>query len=627
MQTAAVLWLAGLVWLNLAGWTLAACHQLNPAAYALALLAGIFLAGAWLKKNPPQFRPQKFFRRFRRPLPFIFLLVTILIFLGGILYAPSNYDALTYRLPRMLNWLAAGRWFWIPTINGRMNIADPAWEWTAMPLLALMRSDRGMFLINALGFLLMPGLLFSIFRRLGVVRRVAWTWMWLLPLAYGFATQAGSIGNDLTGTVLGLLAVHFGLRARRSGRIGDVWCCGLAAALMTGVKVSNLPLVLPCLFAVWPALGLLRKNLAGSFAVAIVAAVISALPTMVLNQVHTGSWNGDPQNEFQMRINNPVAGLAGNGVLLAEQSLVPPLFPVAGKVSGAINRLLPGSLVRQFPRLHGHKINELPGEESAGLGLGITLPLLIVLMVAASGWHRAISIKNIRTLLPPVVLASWVAGVFFMAKIGSEAGPRLMLPYYPLAIVPFLLLTAQSRLLRLRPWRIFLALTALGVLPLLVFSMSRPLWPAVAVTARLAQAHPESKTLQRLAITYAAYSRRNDILAPVRAGVPDEVAEIGFIAGANDTDYSLWRPFGRRKVVDLGFDVSQFLQHPGGVEWVVVKADNWPEISDVPFEKWAQEHDAQIVLTVPIIELVSSGPENWCLLHFGKPAQPDATAR
>ena len=60
----------------------------------------------------------------------------------------------------------------------------------------------------------------------------------------------------------------------RWGKIQDVWLCGLAAALMTGVKLSNLPLLLPCLVAVWPALRQLRKNLAGSVAVAGVAVLV-----------------------------------------------------------------------------------------------------------------------------------------------------------------------------------------------------------------------------------------------------------------------------------------------------------------------------------------------------------------
>ena len=46
------------------------------------------------------------FRRFRRPLPLIYLVVLVLVFAGAISHAPTNYDGLTYRLPRMLNWLS-----------------------------------------------------------------------------------------------------------------------------------------------------------------------------------------------------------------------------------------------------------------------------------------------------------------------------------------------------------------------------------------------------------------------------------------------------------------------------------------------------------------------------------------
>ena len=620
MPAAFAIWICGCAYLISTGWLLAALHQLNPTGYMLALLPGIFLALTWLKKNPPAFRPQKIFRRCRRLLPAIFFLLAALVFLGGLLYAPSNFDALTYRLPRMLNWLASGQWFWISTINERLNYSGTNWEWIAMPFLALLRSDRGMFLINALGILLMPGLLFSIFRRLGVARKVAWTWMWLLPLAYGYLTQAGSIGNDFLGALFCLLSIYFGLRARRSGYVTEVWLALLAAALLTGVKLSNLPMALPCLVAVWPALGQLKKNLAGSVAVVGMAVVTSALPIMTLNQIYTGSWNGDPQNEYRMQIKNPVAGLLGNGFLQAEQSLVPPVLPGSNKIHKRLFQALPESLKKDFPRLASVKINELPGEEGAALDLAITLPLLIVSLFAVFQFRPAGFPKNIFSLWPPVVLAAWVSVLVCMAKLGSEAGPRLMLPYYPLALVPWLLLPAQNNLLRRRAWRIFLALTAVAALPVLVLAMARPLWPAQTVTARLARAHPVSQNLQRLATTYAAYAHRNDILAPLRSRLPADAREIGFIAGSNDTDYSLWRPFGNRSVKDLRPDIGRFLEQPN-VEWVVVKEDIWPEISPVPFEKWAQEHSAKIVLTQSIVELVSAGPQNWSLLHIEKSAR------
>ncbi len=238
-------------------------------------------------------------RRYLQPLPAIFLGLTVLVFIGGLFCAPTNYDALTYRLPRILNWLAAGHWLWIPTLNDRMNFSGVAWEWLAAPQFALFHTDRALFLINLVSFILMPGLLFSVFRQLGVRRRVAWTWMWLLPLAGGYIMQAGSVGNDLTGAMFCLASVHFGLRARKSGRVPDVWLALLAAALMTGVKLSNLPLALPCAVAVWPALPHLRHSLAKSFAVLCLATLASALPILVLNQLYAGNWGGDPQNEYQ----------------------------------------------------------------------------------------------------------------------------------------------------------------------------------------------------------------------------------------------------------------------------------------------------------------------------------------
>ena len=617
---AALVWFCA--WLNFTGWILSALHQLNALGYTVSLLLFAVGCGCWLRQASGEFFPRgtgrKFFRRSRRPLPALFLVVTVLIFLGGILYAPSNFDALTYRLPRMLHWQAAGQWVWIPTFNERMNYSGVGWEWLGLPFLLLTHSDRGMFLINAVGFLLLPGLLFSIFRQLGVARRAAWTWMWLLPLAYGFVTQAGSIGNDFTGAWFCLLSVYFGLQARRSQRVEEVWLALVAAALMTGVKLSNLPLALPCLVAVWPALGRLQKNVIGSLAVAVLCVVVSALPMMFLNQLHTGSWNGDLQNRYQMQLKNPVAGGLGNGLLLAEQSFMPPLFPGAARLHERIMRSWPDSYQAAFPRLRMNKLNEIPGEEGAGLGLGITLPLLLVLGVSLGQFCRLASLNNgFRRLFPAVALAAWVAALVFLAKIGSEAGARLLLPYYPLAIIPLLLLPAQRELLRRRAWRIFLVVLALGVLPVLVLSVSRPLWPAQRISAHLAQVHPGNKTLQRLATTYAAYAHRNDVLKPIRAALPDSAREIGFIAGSNDTDYSLWRPFGWRTVSYPRSDLGAFLQSPG-LEWVVVKADVWPEISPVPLETWAAAHHAEIVANIPIVELVSWGPENWCLLHFEK---------
>jgi len=206
-----------------------------------------------------------------------------------------------------------------------------------------------------------------------------------------------------------------------------------------------------------------------------------------------------------------------------------------------------------------------------------------------------------------------------MFKFGNEAAARLMLPYYPLAIVLILLLPAQNNMLRCRAWKIFAALAALSVLPVIVLSPSRPLFPAVSISARLAQCHPGSATAQRLAMVYSTYSHRNDLLAPLRDALPDDARKIGFLASDDDSDYSLWRPFGRRQVVYLQSDIQKSVNVPGDVEWLVVKRNAWPEFSRLPLEEWAAERHAEIVLSVPIVTLVSWGEETWCLLRVPKP--------
>ena len=627
MPTAVLLWVWLCAYLNCAGWALSAIHELNARGYAVALLLWLIGVGVWRKRNSPHMLPrvrwQKIRRRFQRPLPAIFLIVAGLTFLGGVLYPPNNFDALTYRLPRILNWLAAGKWFWISTINQRMNYSTTGWEWIAAPLFLALHSDRALFLIDVLSFLLLPGLLFPMFRQLGVARRVAWMWMWVLPLAYGYATQAGSIGNDLAGTVFCLMSVHYGLRARQSGRVEDIWLAGLSAALMTASKLSNLPLLLPCLIAVWPALGRLRERWIGSVAVAGCVVMASAAPTVVLNQVNTDCWHGDPQNISQIQVKSPTGALLGNSLLLFQQSFMPPMLPGAHAVDNWFNDRMPDSwrhtLEEKFPRYDLTHLNELPQEEDAGLGLGITLLLLLTIGAAVCGFGRTGSSRRVTSLMPLVALGAWGSFIFYMLKMGSEAVPRLLLPYYPLVIIPILLLPVQSCLLRCRASRILVVLVSLSVLPAIILSPARPLWPSSSATAWLAQHHPDSRMARRLAMVYSTYAHRNDSLAPLRAELPDDVRTIGFVAGSNDTDYSLWRPFFSRRVEYLRDGIHPSLRLPGDVEWLVVKQAIWPEVSAQPLEEWAAQHRAKIAASVSIVTFAFRGQETWSLLRL-----PDA---
>ena len=81
----------------------------------------------------------------------------------------------------------------------------------------------------------------------------------------------------------------------------EVWLAGLAAAIMTGIKTCNPPLLLPCLVAVAPALKHLRRRWAVGILMAVIALVISVIPTGALNLKHTGSWTVTPAISVRLK--------------------------------------------------------------------------------------------------------------------------------------------------------------------------------------------------------------------------------------------------------------------------------------------------------------------------------------
>ena len=390
-------------------------------------------------------RGPKLPRRFRRPLPLCFAALTGLIFLGGVLHAPDNYTGLAYRVGRVLQWLSHGHWFWIHTTDYRMNDRACGMEWLSAPILLFTNSTRPLFLLNFLPFLLLPGLLFSILTRLGVRARVTWQWMWLLPTGYDFILQSGGIANDTFPTVYALAAVDFGLRAWKSKNVSDVWHSGLAAALMTGAKASNLPLLLPWAIAILPALPLLRKKIAVSALMIFPAAAVSFLPTAILNVHYLGDWSGLSIERAGMTVGNPFVGIWGNIFLFLLDNFTPPLFPFATWWNQHALSLLPhfvsAPLAANFEQ--GFLwLGELPTEDWAGIGFGLSL--LLAVSVVASFFIRhsrqpAVFGLRLSTFL---LFAPWFALLFYCGVSGMNTPARLIAPYYPL-LLPLLLIVPE----------------------------------------------------------------------------------------------------------------------------------------------------------------------------------------
>jgi hypothetical protein len=622
------LWILGSAACVSAGWILSALHQINLTGYAVFFFVlGTGLAVA-CKRPRREDRAAcarigakwaaRILRRFRRPLPLLFFLTAAMAIAGGALHAPNNYDALTYRFPRVLHWWAASGWHWIATPNERMNLSGTGFEWLMMPLFAATHCDRFFFLINIVSYLLLPSLVFLVFVAAGVARRVAWLWMWLLPAALCYAMQAGSISNDTIAVTYFLSAIYFALQARRTGNVCNLWLAFLAAGLLTGVKASNLPLLLPVAWAIWPALGLMEKRFGSSIAVVLLSLLVSYLPMAALNQHYAGNWAGDPNNIEKIRVQKPWAGILGNGLQLGLQSLEPPFLPLARTVELWVWDRFPESLQTtlkdDFPRF-GVGFRELPQEESAGVGIGITV-LGIISIVAALRFRRQNQARPTvwaerQGLI--IGLLTWAALLVYMSKLGSESTSRLIAAYYPLLLLPLLLSPAQSFLVRQRWYRALAVCAGTIALMAVILTPSRPLWPAEHFFAWAVQRFPGNALIARASTVYSVYRSRNDLFASLRQSIPESVPVIGLIAGGDDAESSLWRPFGARRVMHvLEGDRSQ----QSNLHWFVVKNDVIGRGTPEDFDQWLQRNGGALIARQSVTEKVGRGPETWSVVHF-----------
>ena len=379
-------WIWISVFASVAGWTLSALGQLNRPGDA-AFLA-VFAVLVWVCRKELGFVPggrisrkTKFLRRFRRPLPFCFAALVFLIFLGGVIYPPTNYTGLTYHVPRVLHWLAEGRWHWIHTSDNRMNYSGCDFEWLFAPLLLFAKSDRALFLFNFTPFLLLPGLVFSAFTRLGVHPRVAWQWMWVLPTGYNFLLQAGSTANDAVSAVYALAAVDFACRAWESRQPRDGWLSLLAVALLTGTKPTSLPLLLPWLILVFPLLARLRLAWLSALSALALAVLVSFFPVALMNKLHAGDWLGTSVESSRLEMHQPLVGILGNGFELLQDNIVPPLFPAARWWDQHVLSVIPHAWVADFQDGF-FATGELPTEDWAGVGFGVAM-LALVAVVAS----------------------------------------------------------------------------------------------------------------------------------------------------------------------------------------------------------------------------------------------------
>ena len=620
-------WIVTASALTAGGWLLSLAGSLTPTGYGLLFAVLFGVGAAWIcwSETPGRtgWRPRVRFRRFREPAAMLFLLLLLAEMAGGFLYPPTNYDGLTYRVPRVLHWLQAHQWHWIGGWNTRMDYSAVGYEWLMAPILALFHGERLLFLPNLLSAALLPGLVFCAFRELGVAARVARWWMWILPCSYSLVLQAGSIGNDSFATVFMLASLVLARRACRLQSASEASMALLAMGLLTGAKASNLPLLLPCLIAWAPVIPLLlrsKKRLLGTLLIALVSVAISFIPMAAINWHKTGDWTGDPANEGKMKLASPLVGLAGNTVQLIWHNLQPSILPGVAPLNQVVEHVRQKTWAQKFlseyPRF-SLRTNELASEESAGMGIGLTLLLAAFYIHWAASRkpkHNAIILSPAKRQGLAVGAAGWVAFVVFMAKLGSEAVPRIATPYYPLLFLLPALQPGAVPVLKHKAYRTFALIAVASVFPAVIFSPARPLFPIHWVEQNMETHFPKAHLKQRITTVYRVYAQRSDIHAQVREQLPKSARVIGFAGTGDDSELSFWRPLGRTVVRDLP-PGNQRLPDVTGVDVIVTYEEACRDRYSRSITELETALSWQAQGPIPIRSKASGHMENWVILH------------
>jgi hypothetical protein len=597
--------------LSFAGWFLSYFRLLNSTGYFFFFLG----AGAVFVIF---FRPvfawptlawrgelHKLRRRSRRLAPALYFLTLVLSILGGLLYEPLNGDAQAYRIPRVLHWLAENQWHWIHTGDNRMNVVAPGTEWLWAPGFFFFKGQRWLFLYNAISFTLLPGLVYAFLTTTGVRKRIAWWWMWLLPSAYGYAMQAGSIANDSYSAVFSLASVVFALKARRSQKVSDLWISLLAAALMTGTKQTNI-LLLPLWFVPfslnWKLL--LPRPILG--AVILVFAIgVSCVPITYLNLKFAGSWQGFGATKVEPK--SPFWGVVGNAFALTAQNILPPAFPWAPKWNAAMDRFLTtpfGSHFQGFEEF-GH-LYRAPSEGNAGLGLALFSLLIWALLARDRNDEIAANlyVQNYKFLYLTFFWAPWLLLLIFMAKIGIGTNTRYLAPMYPF-LLPIILFRVKNQY-RLRTWRYLAFGTMLLTVLLLITSRQRPLFPVQTVCSAGQKLWPKQSIWEKIQNSYSYFQTHSKIMRQLAASFPKDQTVGGYAAEVGFFENCLWLPFGSKRIYRfIGEDGPEVIKGKG-VSYVVLEETVIKSSGARSIEHWLEKFNAKILLSIPFRRL---GPE------------------
>jgi hypothetical protein len=460
---------------------------------------------------------------------------------AGLLYPPSNWDSMTYHLPRVMHWADQRSIEFYPTGIWRQNLTQPLAEYGILHLF-LLGGDRAgeaaAFLVQWTSFGAAIACAPLIAGELGLNRRVR------IASAIAAATipmailQSSGTQNDVVAGSLLMATAWLLLRLRRRMRSADVAMCGLALGLALLAKGTS-HLFIAGLGSALGAAALIPflrdiRTLARRF-VALMGMLVVALAIngpYIWRCASLARTAGGVEGSVVFSRDYSAAAIGAGVVRNVALHCATPLRSVNEAILHGLERALgsqaenprttyPGTTLRVARSLH---------EDTSGnlihLGIG-AIGLAMALLALARGRPR------VRMNVWWYVLGLACSGLLFCVLLRWQPwGSRLHTPLFLLAS-PLLAIVAAPGLDagRVRRWIGCLSLAAMIVycIPFVVYNVSRPLASRMWMTAdRNAE----------------MFFNRPEVLDDYRGAVAAlrtaGAHEAGLVLDEDDWEYPLW---------------------------------------------------------------------------------------
>ena len=613
-----ILWCAGLAF---AGWAFSAFSALGGAAYIGFSLVFVVLVLVGRRQIPlprSNWRRdlRKAVRRFRRLPPFLYLCIVIFSALGALVYPTIHFDSLSYRLPRVLHWLAEGKWHWIHTPDSRMNVVATATEWIWTPIMLLTDSERVLACTNLISFCFLPGLLYAFFTRVGISRRLAWWWMWILPGGFCYALQAGSLATDAYATIFALGAVVYAFKASEARRPYFLWVSILAIGFATGTKQTNL-IVVP----LWFVVALLSRKLViarpfATAAVVLVALGASFLPNCVANLKYAGSWNG-----FRLDLPSPFWAIVGNSFALPLENLLPPFFPPAREWNAAMLNFVETPFGSHFKKFeHFAALYRGPSENTCGLGLTTCLLLLGGLVSCRGAKCQSNEPFQTRLIRMTLLVAPWLLVLVYMTSVLIARSARYLAFFYPFLFAGILYL--MDRPYRFRWWRAGVYLSLVITLVTIALLRQRPLLP-VPLVADAAERFVSKNLADRTRNAFSFVPQVRKTIDAFHNALPPGTKVAGYICEVGHLELALWHPYGARRVWRYGAkdcldpNFSKELSDKG-IEYAILDDISLERTKPSTIDEWLEVNKAEVVFSLGMPTEPELPPRQVWLVRFNR---------